>query len=99
MNEMEPLEDCAKRELLEETGLAVDCLVFLGLYDTPDRHQRQRTLTAAYFTTVDAATVRPEAGDDAEAAACHQLDALPVLAFDHARILADALKAWPSGCS
>lgn len=87
----ETLEEAARRELLEETGLTVDHLVFVGMYDAVDRDPRGRTLTAAFvgFATPDQAA-QAKAADDAAAVQWFDLDHLPDLAFDHAQVIADA---------
>jgi 8-oxo-dGTP diphosphatase len=83
----ERVEDAARREALEETGLQVTLTALLGVYSDPDRDPRGHTVSVVY---VGRARGEPRGGDDAAAAAAWPLDALPAaLAFDHARILAD----------
>jgi 8-oxo-dGTP diphosphatase len=86
----ETVEAAAAREALEETGLAVGALTLLGLYSDPARDPRGHTVSAVY---VAQAHGEPVAGDDAGSAGVFQLDALPELAFDHDRVLAD-YRAW-----
>ena len=88
----ERLEDACRRELLEETGLKGDVVDLLGAYSDPDRDPRGHTVSVAYVCKVGG-VVQIEAGDDAAEAKWFGLDALPALAFDHARILDDA-KRW-----
>lgn len=81
------------RELLEEAGVDVDpeALVLVGVYDAPLRDPRGRYVTVAFLARVPAGTAA-QAGDDAAAVRWVPLDGLPQdLAFDHNRILADAL--------
>ena len=89
----ETTEACARRELAEETGLSLPELPFrfVGLYDDPARDPRGRVLSAAYLVEVPAGRCVLHAGDDAADARFFPLSALPPLAFDHARILKDAL--------
>ncbi|MEU5772682.1 NUDIX hydrolase [Streptomyces venezuelae] len=81
----------AVRELLEETGVEVDPvgLDLLDTFDAAGRDPRGRYVTTAYVTVLPAA-VPLAAGDDAAAAVWWPLDGLPMLAFDHAEILAAA---------
>jgi 8-oxo-dGTP diphosphatase len=65
----------------------------LGVYSDPGPDPRGPTVSAAYIVEVDDGT--PTGGDDAADAAWHPLDALPQLAFDHARIVADAGAGGP----
>ena len=85
----EPLEEAAKRELQEETGLVIDRLEQLHTYGTPGRDPRGRTLTIAYlgFTQKEEAV---KGADDAADARWFDLQELPPLAFDHDQILQDA---------
>ena len=88
----ETTEQCAIRELEEETGLKIDEVRQIGAYSKVDRDPRGRTITVAYLATVDAPL--PVKGlDDAAKAQWFPLSALPALAFDHADILLDAIKA------
>ncbi|WP_324196372.1 NUDIX hydrolase [Nocardia farcinica] len=93
----EDLDAAAARELAEETGIAVECahLEQLGTYGAPDRDPRGRVVTVAYLAFLPDAAV-PVAGDDAAGAAWKPvaplLDGSTPLAFDHGRILADAVE-------
>ena len=82
----ESFETAARREALEETGLAVSLVMQLHTYSSPERDTRQHTASTVYIAT---ATGRPQALDDAKNAAIFSQDTLPQLAFDHAQILCD----------
>ena len=91
MNMDETTEQCAVRELEEETGLVVSELQQIGAYSKVDRDPRGRTVTVAYLVRVDAPV--PVTGqDDAAKAEWFPLSALPHLAFDHEDIMKDAIK-------
>lgn len=88
----ETTEQCAIRELEEETGLKIHEVCQIGAYSKVDRDPRGRTITVAYLALVDAPL--PVKGlDDAAKAQWFPFSALPALAFDHADILKDAIKA------
>ncbi len=92
IEEEETFEESARRELLEETTVEVGGLVFLGLYGDPGRDPRGRTITAAYYAVADRKKLaQPRGGDDADEARWFAAAAPPPLAFDHDRVLADAL--------
>jgi 8-oxo-dGTP diphosphatase len=91
MNMDETTEQCAIRELEEETGLVVSDLQQIGAYSNVDRDPRGRTITVAYLVRVDAPV--PVIGqDDAAKAEWFPLSSLPQLAFDHEDIMQDAIK-------
>ena len=86
----ETLEEAARRELAEETGLRDVYLEQLYTFGDPGRDPRGRTVTVAYF-----ALIRPEpvrAATDAADVAWFPAARPPQLAFDHARILRTALQ-------
>jgi len=86
----ESLEDAARREAREETGLEVELLGQFHTYSDPQRDPRQHNITTVY---VAKGRGEARAADDARALAVFAPEDLPeVLAFDHARILADYLK-------
>ena len=89
----ETLEQCAVRELEEETNIKVGSLKQLGAFSDIDRDPRGRTITVAYYGIVDKAHCPIKAQDDAAAVGWFSLDKLPPLAFDHAKILAEAIRA------
>jgi 8-oxo-dGTP diphosphatase len=96
VNENEPLEMAARRELKEETGVEVAELSQLGTFGDPGRDPRGWTVTVAFVGRVDAAKLSPVADDDAAEVGWHFVDSPPQLAFDHAKILASAGGAFPS---
>jgi 8-oxo-dGTP diphosphatase len=83
----ESAETTAKREALEEIGLAVTLVDLLGVYSDPDRDPRQHTVSLVYIAT---AIGTPQAGDDAKGVKCFNIWEIPAhLCFDHDRILQD----------
>ena len=86
----ETTEQCAIRELEEETGLQLDKVQQIGAYSKVDRDPRGRTITVAYLAVIDEA--KDVTGqDDAAKAEWFPLAELPPLAFDHADIMQDAI--------
>ena len=86
----ETLEDCARRELKEETGLIPSGeMVELKSFSTVDRDPRGRTITVAFLAEIPITEVK--GGDDATKAEWFPLTELPPLAFDHDEILQVAL--------
>lgn len=83
----ESLEQCAKRELLEETGIEGLYLEQLYTFSTPDRDPRERVISVTYFALTQSDTLQPKAASDAQEAAWFSLTQLPELAFDHAKII------------
>lgn len=92
MNMDETIEQCARRELEEETGLNQVELEQLRVYSAPDRDPRERVMTVAFVGLISLSHSEATAGDDAAKAHWFSVDALPPLAFDHDQILSDALK-------
>ncbi len=93
MNMDETTEQCAIRELEEETGLKVTGLHQIGAYSKVDRDPRGRTVTVAYLVMVDA-PIAVTGQDDAAKAQWFRIDALPPLAFDHEDIMRDAITLY-----
>ena len=91
MNIDETTEQCAVRELEEETGLRLSSVRQVGTYSRVDRDPRGRTLTVAYLALVDV-PVPVQGHDDAARAQWFPLSALPPLAFDHAEIMQDVMR-------
>ena len=85
----EDLEDGAKRELEEETGLTNLELHQFKTYGTPGRDPRGHTISVVYYGIIENNSIKMKAGDDAEEAAWFDLNQLPPLAFDHDQILND----------
>ena len=93
MNMDENTEQCAIRELEEETGLRVSNVHQIAAYSKVDRDTRGRTITVAYLAIIDK-PVQVTGQDDAAKAEWFPLSALPELAFDHLEIMRDAVKAY-----
>ena len=90
MNMDETTEQCAIRELEEETGLKVNEVHQIGAYSKVDRDPRGRTITVAYLAIIEK-PVSVVGQDDAAKAEWWPLSALPQLAFDHDEIMAEAI--------
>ncbi len=93
MDMEETTEQCAIRELEEETGLKVGKVNQIGAYSKVDRDPRGRTVTVAYLAIVDA-PMAVSGQDDAAKAEWWPLSTLPELAFDHYDIMQDAIKKY-----
>jgi 8-oxo-dGTP diphosphatase len=94
----ETLDACARRELLEETGVEASVLFPFANYSEPDRDPRERVISAAYLALMPFDQMSPRADSDAAAVRWAHLDDLPQLAFDHADIVDGAQKALRSRC-
>lgn len=89
MDMEENAEDCARRELKEETGLQLEHMEQIGVFTDVDRDPRGRTVSIAYSALVEK---RPVIGaDDAAQARWFPISEIPALAFDHEKILRAAL--------
>ncbi|MBO7647088.1 MAG: NUDIX hydrolase [Bacteroidales bacterium] len=85
----ETAEDCAQRELLEETGLNIQSLNQLGAFSGVRRDPRERVVSIAFYALVKPSEV--SGGDDARQARWFPIDDVPQLAFDHDFILRKAM--------
>jgi ADP-ribose pyrophosphatase YjhB (NUDIX family) len=86
----ETVEDAARREAREETGLAVEDLEQFHTYSDPSRDSRGH-MVSVVFTARAKGT--PRGGDDARVARAFPSDNLPEdIAFDHREIIAAYLK-------
>lgn len=90
LNPDETAEEGALRELQEETGLTGAYIEQFHTFTDPHRDPRERVITIAYYALVRLQEVR--GGDDAAKAQWFALDEVPQLAFDHDRILREAVK-------
>ncbi len=93
MNMDETTEQCAIRELEEETGMQVTGLHQVRAYSKVDRDPRGRTITVAYLVIVNE-PIAVIGQDDAAKAEWFPIDALPPLAFDHKNIMRDAINLY-----
>lgn len=87
----ETLEECARRELKEETTLEVEKMEQFRAFSSVGRDPRERVISVAFFGLVKMAAVR--GGDDAKSAQWVRIDEVPQLAFDHDDILREAILA------
>ena len=85
----ETAEECAKRELEEETGLNNASVEQFYTFSDVNRDPRERVITVAHYALVKLSEVK--GGDDAASAKWFDLETIPSLAFDHDRILRMAL--------
>jgi len=93
----ETLEEAARRELLEETGIKAGELIRFDTYDKPGRDPRGRTITQVFVMIWNEDMGIPEAGSDAKTVTWYGLHELPDLAFDHNLIIRDVLEMIKNG--
>ena len=93
LNDEEPLEIGAKRELEEETGLQVENLQQIRAFGAPDRDPRGRTVTIGFWTRI-ASEEKVKGMDDAGDAKWFPVQDLPGLAFDHQMIVEEGLEQF-----
>jgi 8-oxo-dGTP diphosphatase len=86
----ETVEEAAAREAAEETGLAVEVARLIGVYSEPERDPRGHNVSAAFLVRV----LGGELAAATDASEVSVLDPSSVeLAFDHRRIIEDALSS------
>jgi len=85
----ETVEQTAKREAEEETGLRVGNLRLVGVYSDPNRDPRGHVVSVAFL----ADELGGELNASTDAKEVRVFKEIPAaLAFDHSRILADAMR-------
>ena len=87
----ENLEDAAKRELEEETGVKDIFLKKLLAFGDVGRDPRGRVIAIPFLALIDGENVKLHATSDAELAKWRSIYNLPELAFDHKDIIDNAL--------
>jgi 8-oxo-dGTP diphosphatase len=93
----ETLEEAARRELQEETGIMAGELIRFDSYDKPGRDPRGRTITQVFVLVWKESMGIPEAGSDASGLKWFALNQLPELAFDHGLIIRDVISMIREG--
>lgn len=86
----ESVEECARRELLEETHLNLPKDTYLEqfhVFSDPKRDPRERVLTVAFYALVKPGDYKVSGGDDATKAQWFNWGETPPLAFDHEDII------------
>ncbi len=87
----ETLDDAARRELAEETGLKEVFLEQLFTYGALKRDPRERVVTVAYYALTKPADHTTVGATDAAEAKWFTIGETPSLAFDHEKIFGAAL--------
>ena len=90
LNMDETAGEGAMRELKEDTGLENAYIEQFNTYSEPGRDPRERVITIAHYALVRIQEVK--GGDDAAKAQWFPIDEVPQLAFDHDKILRDAMR-------
>ena len=84
----ETVKEAAVREAAEETGLAVEVSRLIGVYSDPDRDPRGHNVSVAFLARVLSGQMKASS----DASEVDVLDPATVeLAFDHRRIIDDAM--------
>src|SRR5512142_3328984 len=87
----ETIDDAARSELEEETGLKDVFLEQLYTFGAVERDPRERVVSVAHYALVKLSDHRAKAATDAANDQWFPVSKLPKLAFDHVDILATAL--------
>lgn len=86
----ETADEAVAREVREEAGIEVRPLKITGVYSSPSRDPVRQTVAVVYLCEPRGGELR--GGDDAAEAKWWPLYNLPELAFDHKKIIKDALE-------
>lgn len=86
----ETVEAALKREVFEETGLVVEITSLVGVYSDPHRDPRGHVVSVAFTAAIVGGAL--VGGSDAAEAMLWDIGKLPRLAFDHGKIIKDALR-------
>lgn len=73
VNPDESVDQAARRELLEETGVDCPCLEPIRTFSTPGRDPRRWVISCAYLALLDASKLQVKAADDAKDARWFQI--------------------------
>ncbi|MEM7282647.1 MAG: NUDIX hydrolase [Pseudomonadota bacterium] len=87
----ETVEQGARREIKEETGLDVELTDMLGVYSDPARDPRGHSVSVVYRGV---ASGNPRADDDALSVSAVPIDQVPPLVFDHEKIIQDYIRKF-----
>ena len=87
----EKAENAIIREVKEETGLKVKIKKLVGVYSDPKRDPRGHTISTTYLCKIVDGKLR--ASYDAADVKKFKLNNVPTLAFDHRKIINDAVKS------
>ncbi|HMK47214.1 MAG TPA: NUDIX hydrolase [Methanocella sp.] len=85
----ETVEEAITREVREETGLETKIIQLLGVYSDPNRDPRGPMVSICYLLRAAGGTL--SAASDAVGIELISPDQVPELAFDHNKMVADAL--------
>ncbi|MGB7440119.1 MAG: NUDIX domain-containing protein [Coleofasciculaceae cyanobacterium] len=85
------LDDAARRELEEETGVTDVFLEQLYTFSAKDRDPREWVVSVAYYALINLSEHPIQAASDAREAAWFPITDLPALAFDHKLIMDKAI--------
>lgn len=85
----ESTEAAVRREAKEETGLEIDLLGLVGVYSDPARDPRGHVVSICYLARGRGTLA---SGSDARSAEIYPIDKLPPLAFDHEKMIRDAIR-------
>jgi len=85
----ETVESALIREIAEETGLKVKIKSLIGVYSDPNRDPRGHIISIAFRAHIIGGEVL--SGSDASEVRFFDIRNLPRLAFDHEKIIRDAL--------
>ncbi len=90
LHQDETIDECAARELREETNLRNVYLEQFKVFSNPKRDPRERVMSVAFIALVRPSDFNVIPGDDAAEVGWFDADALPALAFDHKQIIVEA---------
>lgn len=93
MEKGETTEQCAVRELKEETSIVISDLHQIGVHSKVDRDPRGRTVSVAYLAITDKIQIAV-GQDDATEVKWWLLTALPEMAFGHDDIMRDVVRLY-----